>query len=71
MNKFKYFLKIDRMFNLSDLWGLPWYLGLSVEKKFRYLASCLQVCVTSFYLSEYLPLAEIRPVQFCCKCTIW
>ena len=30
---FEYFLKINRTFNLSDLWGLPsWYLGLSVEK---------------------------------------
>ena len=33
IRKFKYFLKISRMFNLSDLRGLPsWYLGLSVEK---------------------------------------
>ena len=35
-----YFKKINRTFNLSDLWGLPsWYLGLSVEKKFRYIPS--------------------------------
>ena len=52
-----YFLKVNRTFNLSDLWGLPsWYLGLSVEKIFRYLATSLQVRVTSLYLNDHYTL---------------
>ena len=53
---FEIFFEISRNFNLSDLWGLPsWCLGLSVKKKFRCLATSLQVNVTTLYLNEYLP----------------
>ena len=56
ISNFKDFLKISRTFTFPDLWGLPsWYLGLSVKKKFRYLAKSLQVHVTTLYINEYLP----------------
>ena len=59
--------KISRTFNLPDLWGLPsWYLGLSV-KKFRCLATSLQVHVTTLYTSEYLLLFLLIVGHYWCS----
>ena len=52
-------LKISTAFDHSDLWALSsWHLVLSM-KKFRCLATSLQVHVTTLYINEYLPLHTI------------